>query len=531
MIASATTLAVQLTSALRPRLANVLPPANLWPSLTIRRSRDLFRGIVKGQHFAHNPNGYDALALLSNRASELLDVAAGQPIATAIAQLGLDGQGTAAVYQRDLPLLWRNGFATTPQVPPPRPHSKPERVFNAWLHLTNACNLACPYCYIHKSKRHMSQHVVERVLASIEATAQSGSVQRIHVRYAGGEPMLRFAVMQRFHAQAVEVCDRHGVHYSAAVLTNGTLVPAGAVQWLRANKVSLSLSIDGVGELQDAMRPVVGGGSSFARVQQGLDTYQDAGIVPYVLVTVGDSNVDGLPQLTNFLLQRRLWFRFSLVRDLEWGSGILDDRRGAADDFVTSSENGHLLQGLALQRVQKVLSQCYDQIEAHVAVENATALARGVAPNIGFRRSHRFCDLQLWQPIQQACGAGRSYLAIGEQGQVSPCQAALHREGTAEITGDSLTQMATTQTQLPQFQRLVGNAACQRCPHRSSCAGGCPLLLHRRSGHVEGQSPYCDVFKAVIPRILHIAALELWGQAEFARAQARTTAVDVHLAD
>jgi len=40
----------------------------------------------------------------------------------------------------------------------------------AWLHVTNDCNLRCPYCYVSKSRDEMTEGVglaaVERVIAS-----------------------------------------------------------------------------------------------------------------------------------------------------------------------------------------------------------------------------------------------------------------------------------------------------------------------------------------------------------------------------
>jgi uncharacterized protein len=502
------------------QLPSPLPPRLSWPDLPLLKAPRLGHGIVQGRMWAHDPEGVDALALLSGRAWQLVQASDGRKAAEVIADLQQSHGGTTESWLAELPLLWRNGLVRSPGVPARRPQQKAERVFNTWIHLTNACNLACPYCYIHKSKNHMSDHVVERVLAAIAATAKQGQVERIHVRYAGGEPMLRFEAMQAFHSQATAICSEFGVQFSGAVLTNGAVVPKGAPEWLLAQGVSVSMSIDGVGELQDVMRPVVGGGSSFARVQKGLDTYLSYGIRPYILVTVGDSNLDGLPDLTRFLLDRGLGFRYSLVRDMEWGETVLDDRHGAEIDRSQEKPEGSsgILQGPPLRRLQKVLGDCYDLIEQAVTAQAALPQA----PALSFRRSHRFCDLELWQPIAQACGAGRSYVAIGDEGQVSPCQAALHREGTLPISADSLLDQAKSQVQFGDFHRQLGNPVCNRCPHKPSCAGGCPLLLHRREGHVNGRSPYCEVFKAVIPRIVRIAAVELLGEQRRRQAQGQT---------
>ena len=466
-------------------------------ALPIRRAPDLYMGLCGSRHFAHNPNGYEALALLGRRGWLMLQAADGR----SAREVALDVAGGDADEARkclsELPLLLRNGFVRSPGVPLAQPPGPPERVFNAWLHLTNACNLACPYCYIQKDAGHLDEQTAARVLAAIEATAQSGEVDRVHVRFAGGEPMLRFAALQRFHQQATEVCGRHGVRFSAAVLTNGTVMPKEAAAWLRDAQVSVSVSIDGVGTAQDVMRPVVGGGSSAARVEAGLDVLQNAGIAPYGLVTVGDSNLEGLPVLARWLSDRGIGFRLSLVRDLEWGRGLLDYRHGAG--AAPSEAEPGMLAGEALWRVQRVLGQTYDVLEA--------AVVQGATPS--FRRTHRFCDLELWRPIQKACGAGESYLAISDKGEFSPCQAALHQPGTQQLRGDSLRIQARSQTQFTDFSRKHGNPDCNRCQHRSSCAGGCPLLLHRRAGDIEGRSPYCEVFRAVIPRILRIAAQEL----------------------
>jgi len=478
-----------------------MPPRAQWADLPVRRGRDLYTGLVRDRPFVHNPHGHDALALLSRRADLWLRAADGRAAGEIAAELAVDA-AAAQTWLSELPLLLRNGFLLAPGVRPWRPKGPGERVFHAWLHLTNACNLACPYCYIHKTPTHMGDAAVAHTLTAIEATARSGEVDRIHVRFAGGEPMLRFAAMQRFYEEATARCQAHGVRFGAAILTNGTVVPAGAVQWCRERGVQVSVSIDGVGPMQDVMRPVVGGGSSFARVEAGLDAWQAGGIRPYALVTVGASNLDGLPALASYLMQRQLGFRFSLVRDLEWGAGLLDDRHGAqAPHSYDATLPSGLLAGEPLRRLQRALGATYDLIEAEVG--------RGTLQP-SFRRTHKFCDLEPWRPIAKACGAGETYVAISEQGEVGACQAALHHTGTRPLAASSLVAQARGQTQLSSWQRGLGNDECNRCRHKPSCAGGCPLLLHRREGHVDGRSPYCEVFRAVLPRILRIAALEMW---------------------
>jgi radical SAM protein with 4Fe4S-binding SPASM domain len=224
-------------------------------------------------------------------------------------------------------------------------------------------------------------------------------------------------------------------------------------------------------------------------------------------VTVGADNLHGVPALTDWLRAREMGFRYSLVRDLDGGAGLLESRlpgwrpgggllqlrrpRGP------SAEAPPMLEGEGLARVLRVFAECYDRIER----------AMPVRPS--FRRTHRFCDLQWRHPIGRACAAGERSLAIAHDGRVSACQAALHHEGAAALSGhDALLALAPS-IMGPTFQKRTAEPECQGCRFRHSCAGGCPLLLHRRDGHADGRSPYCEVFRAVLPRILRIAALEL----------------------
>ncbi len=473
----------------------------------VLRAPGLYEGIVRGRRFVHNPAAHDALAVLSSRAARLLDAADGRTVGEIARDTGDAAEDLAA----EVPLLARNGFVTGEGLPSPA-CPRVERTFNVWVHVTNACNLDCPYCYIEKDAHALSEETAATLREALVTTARRSGVRRVHARFAGGEPMLRFAFIRRFFEATHAALRAEGAELTAAILTNGTVVPDGATAWMREHGVSVSVSLDGVGAVQDAMRPTVGGGGSFERVRAGVDRLVAGGVRPYMLTTVSAANLEHAPALTDFFLDRGLGFRYSLVRDLEGGASLLDHRGPGwrRDGSLVTLRRGPeaprgpaMLEGDALRRVQEVFGECYARIEARMPV----------APS--FRRAHRFCDLELRRPIGKACGAGESYVAVSDRGVVSPCQAALHREGARDLApGESLVDVAPALSQLGDFRRRAVNDECGRCAFRRSCAGGCPLLLHRRDGHVNGRSPYCEVFRYVIPRILRVSALEVLLDAE-----------------
>jgi uncharacterized protein len=452
---------------------------------TPQRAPGLYEGIVRGRRFVHDPAGHDALAVLSARAARLLDAADGR----SLGEIARDTGESLGALSAELALLARNGFVTGAGLPTPR-RPPATRSFSVWIHVTNACNLECPYCYVAKDGHALSEETARTLREALVTTVRRSNVTRVHVTFGGGEPMLRFGFVRRFFEETREALRAAGAELSAAILTNGTVLPDGAVEWLREHRVSVSVSLDGVGACHDAMRPAVGGAGSFERVLLGLERLSAGGVRPYVLTTVSAANLAGLPALTDFMLDRALGFRYSLVRDL--GAARLGRREPA----------GATLEGDALRGVQDVLGECYARIESRIRTTPS------------FRRTHRFCDLELRRPIERACGAGERQVAVSDRGLLSPCQAAFAGEVGAPLAGDaSLVDVAPTLAPLAARRRATDDA-CARCAHRRSCAGGCPLLLLGRDGHVGGRSPYCEVFRYVIPRILRISALELLLDAE-----------------
>src|SRR5438445_5551374 len=49
----------------------------------------------------------------------------------------------------------------------------------AWLHVTNACNLRCQYCYVSKTNEHMSSHTAYNAVNAIFRSALKQRFSRV----------------------------------------------------------------------------------------------------------------------------------------------------------------------------------------------------------------------------------------------------------------------------------------------------------------------------------------------------------------
>jgi len=64
------------------------------------------------------------------------------------------------------------------------------RSFGVWLHMTNRCNLDCPYCYICKDGARMTQGVAAQFVDKMEESVDVHQLKLLAIRFAGGEPSL-----------------------------------------------------------------------------------------------------------------------------------------------------------------------------------------------------------------------------------------------------------------------------------------------------------------------------------------------------
>ena len=156
------------------------------------------------------------------------------------------------------------------------------------LAITDACNLACIYCFAgNKSKRTMSSTTACAIAAS--HLDDGFSSETIEFDFAGGEPLLAFDVMQevvRFvHSRTWK--RKHVFGFT----TNGTLLDDEVKKWLEEHPcVHFSISLDGTREAHNANR-----GNSYdkavANVPWLLDRCRRLGLTSSTKMTISPQTI------------------------------------------------------------------------------------------------------------------------------------------------------------------------------------------------------------------------------------------------
>ncbi len=146
-----------------------------------------------------------------------------------------------------------------------------DKVFRLMLHVTSACNYACPYCFQDRRGGEMSREVQDAIVRYIRLRFSTGRYRKLTVGWFGGEPLLASEVIKSLGKRIREVTDEFGAELFTSVYTNGYLLDQDTVDMLEEVNCGWALiTVDGVGPLHDATRHLQGGGGTYDRIIENL---------------------------------------------------------------------------------------------------------------------------------------------------------------------------------------------------------------------------------------------------------------------
>lgn len=357
----------------------------------------------------------------------------------------------------------------------PAPPVETPLVLAAWLHITDRCNLRCDYCYTAHSSAEMSPATGRAAIDAVFRSAAAHGYRAVKLKYAGGEPLLRFPRVLELHRYAQAQADRLELALAGIVLSNGTLLTAEMVAQMRAAGLRLMLSLDGVGAVHDCQRHYADGRGSFAEVARAVDLALAGGLTPEISITISGRNAEGLAETVGWVLERDLPFSLNFYREHSFSDGQSDLR-------------------LEDERIIAGMLAAYRVIETNLP-------QRSLLGSLVDRAN-------LSAPHLRTCSAGQSYLAFDPQGRIAKCQMDLAHPVTDCADPDPLATCRASDIGLCN-PIVDAKAECRDCPWRYVCGGGCPLQAQRTAGSYHAKSPYCTIYQALLPEVVRLETLRL----------------------
>lgn len=348
-------------------------------------------------------------------------------------------------------------------------------ILTAWLHVTNQCNLRCPYCYIHKTSAKMALETGRQSIDAIIRSALRHGFKRVKLKYAGGEAMLNFPLIAAIQSYAEDRAVLHSLNLESVVLSNGVIVTDGMIDFLREHQIKLMISLDGIGATHDSQRPFINGRGSFKQVERSLDKLIEQKFLPDISITISNRNLFTLPETVAYVLERELPFSLNFYRDNECSAQTVDLR-------------------FANQRMIEAMVETFTVIEKHLPRQS---LLNAIVDRANLHHFHT-----------HTCGVGQNYLVIDQDGNVAKCHMEIEKPVTSIQADDPLTLINQDERGI-QNLHVEEKEGCRECEWRYWCAGGCPLLTYRATGRYDVKSPNCDIYKAIFPAVLRLEGLRI----------------------
>lgn len=357
---------------------------------------------------------------------------------------------------------------------PAQPAHDPAQIPLATLVLeaAQACNLRCTYCFAGGGSYGGAARLMDPALARRAArylVEASGERESVTLVLFGGEPLLNLPAIEAAVLEAEAAASERGKQLVVSLTTNGTRFTPEVLAFLRAHPISLSVSIDGPPDLNDANRHFAGAGgrSTYAAIVAGLQELRAQ--LPR-------------PPAARVTLTPEQWHRTVEVFDHVNGLGFLEV--GIAP---VSPMHAAMLPSVEHERT--LLAQ-FAQLAERFTAEAAAGRLLPFSNLLDV-----LARLHVGQVKDVACGAGLGYLAIDSEGQFYLCHRFAGNDHFRVGDIDRGIDHATIRACLAE-QAAPRQDACASCWARSLCAGGCHHDNHVRESDL-GLAPggMCDFIR------------------------------------
>jgi uncharacterized protein len=348
-------------------------------------------------------------------------------------------------------------------------------ILTIWLHLTNQCNFRCTYCFVEKNTKRMNETLIEKILLRLQIAQNKYKFEKIKLVLAGGEPLFEMELIKKI-IEKVRLLDKNNQIFEIGIITNGSLLTEQIAEYCRNNNIKISISLDGIGKINDSTRKLANGSGTFRHIKKGIDTAQKFHILSGICSTITSKNIKNLPYLAKYCLKNNIKMYFQFYRKMN---------RFCDEQLITNSK-------IIINYCRKLLKIIYSFYDDNKILQSPLS-------------DHQFFDLRHF-PIgfsEYSCNAGTNFFSITPEGAVEFCPSS--KLNLANLDDENIILKArNTCSPLLKKMSIEKLIECQKCLWKYTCSGGC--ILERLYLNKNKPTYKCDLYKALIPMILDFEA-------------------------
>lgn len=371
---------------------------------------------------------------------------------------------------------------------PPSNSKSNDKKLSVWLHVVDACNLSCFYCYIPNLRKAIkpspngidsfSMKPQDAVIISdrLIAYCQKNEIDSLHIKFAGGEPTLNIELIEFFCKYIKKQSD---ISISFGIITNGVFKSEIVIPVLREHNFSLSISLDGHELAHDEIRFEVlekRRHGTWNKIWENIQSALSVDMKPYFLYTITPSNSGDVFKFSELAHGLGLGYRLSLIR--------------------SKNEYSYEVQHEIISKLTRLY----------------TNLGRNLDVNLPISRYAKFAEWNLKKKKEIACSASRGYIAIDQHGNISSCQMDMNNKFGNLLSSqlDTALSMMRNDSRLSKIANpKLRDGVCNHCEYFYVCSGGCPEHTIKSCGSINVPSPWCSVFGNLVPVYIESIAMQM----------------------
>jgi uncharacterized protein len=355
------------------------------------------------------------------------------------------------------------------------------RLTGFYLFVSQECNLACSYCYgdggeYRKGKMIMDERTADNFIDKFITDKNPGYL----INFFGGEPLLNLPLIQKVIDRVRAKTEPHGIRTVFNMTTNGTVWNDKIAAFVDKNIDTLTVSLDGPKDINDAQRPSCGSFSSYDKTVRTIDSLKDQGS-RYTIRTIMTKN------------------SFGRLKEIYSHNSELAGKGGVGLSTVDVHDK-HAL-GLTDHEHQSLIDEIVE-----INSESLRSLADSDNPQFNEYTSE-LCKLLFGRQFRpRPCNAGQTVLAVAADGELYPCHRFVgYQDFSVGNVNDEQPLNDNYNALRHSFKEtsVDKNPHCNGCWLQHLCGGSCYVISYLREGDVfKPPARYCNLKKTVYDRML-----------------------------
>lgn len=322
-----------------------------------------------------------------------------------------------------------------------------------------SCNFACTYCYQDEyttAKQGLTNEVIDAFFSYVNSEFAG---RKKYLTVFGGEPLLNSPKQKEMIAYLLKLANDSSLE--VCFVTNGYSL-VDYVDILKTASIrEIQVTLDGKGSVHDKRRFLKGGGATFDKIVEGIDTCLNNELPVNLRMVVDKENITGLPEMAQFAIDKG-WTK----------SGFFKTQLGRNYELHHCQATSEKL----FSRIS-LYETIYEQVKQHPYILEFYKPAYSISKFLSENGV-------LPDPLYDACPACKTEWAFDYTGHIFSCTATVGKED--ESLGTFYPEVSRKEEMINAWENrdVTSIPECSTCSMQLACGGGCGSVAKNRTGSV-----------------------------------------------